>query len=192
MAHPIAIIVTGLPGSGKTTLATRLAADLRLPLLSKDLIKEALFDTLGCGDLLWSQQLGRASIAVLYAMIEAQLKAARSCVVECAFHAAHANAELGALAARYPVEFIQIYCTTACEVLAERIRARAANGARHPGHHDLLTVAEVEALARRKTIDALDLDGLRLDVDTTDWGGVDYDGLRRAVADRLEAACASR
>jgi predicted kinase len=38
------IMVNGLPGSGKTTLATRLAHRLSAPLVSKDALKEALLD----------------------------------------------------------------------------------------------------------------------------------------------------
>ena len=45
------VVVTGLPGSGKTTIAGPLAAELGWPLLGKDTIKEALFDALGTGDL---------------------------------------------------------------------------------------------------------------------------------------------
>ena len=41
------VLVAGWPGSGKTTLATALAGELGLPLLSKDEIKEALMDGLG-------------------------------------------------------------------------------------------------------------------------------------------------
>jgi predicted kinase len=37
------ILVNGLPGSGKTTLATRLGAALGVPVMSKDAIKEALY-----------------------------------------------------------------------------------------------------------------------------------------------------
>ncbi|MBG0565998.1 AAA family ATPase [Actinoplanes aureus] len=36
------ILVNGLPGSGKTTLAGKLAAALRLPLVSKDALKESM------------------------------------------------------------------------------------------------------------------------------------------------------
>lgn len=39
------IVVNGVPGSGKTTLAGPLAAAMRTPLLAKDRIKEALFDS---------------------------------------------------------------------------------------------------------------------------------------------------
>jgi predicted kinase len=41
------VLVAGWPGSGKSTLAAALAAELGLPLLAKDEIKEALVDGLG-------------------------------------------------------------------------------------------------------------------------------------------------
>jgi adenylate kinase family enzyme len=40
----------GPPCSGKTTIGRELLADLSLPMLSKDMIKEILFDALGWGD----------------------------------------------------------------------------------------------------------------------------------------------
>ena len=63
------VLVTGPPASGKTTLARPLAHHLDLPLLGKDTIKEALFDTLGTGDRAWSRRLGAASYGVLLAML---------------------------------------------------------------------------------------------------------------------------
>ena len=79
---PLVILVNGLPATGKTTLARRLATDLRLPLLAKDAIKETLFDTLGWSDRVWSRRLGAVTFTLLYMLLEEQLRAGRSCVVE--------------------------------------------------------------------------------------------------------------
>ncbi len=49
MVGPV-IVVTGLPGSGKTTLGRRLSAYLGLPMLSLDSVKEALVDHLDVAD----------------------------------------------------------------------------------------------------------------------------------------------
>ncbi|MFC6706261.1 GNAT family N-acetyltransferase [Flexivirga alba] len=40
----IALLVNGIPGSGKSTLAPRLAAELNVPLFSKDMVKETIFE----------------------------------------------------------------------------------------------------------------------------------------------------
>jgi adenylate kinase family enzyme len=41
------VIVSGAPGAGKSTMAGPLAGELGFPLLSKDVIKETLFDVVG-------------------------------------------------------------------------------------------------------------------------------------------------
>jgi predicted kinase len=43
------IVVSGAPGTGKSTIAAALGASLRFPVLSLDPIKEALADALGLG-----------------------------------------------------------------------------------------------------------------------------------------------
>ena len=44
MGKPLVIIGNGLPGTGKTTLAKRLAADAQLPVLHLDGMYETLSD----------------------------------------------------------------------------------------------------------------------------------------------------
>ena len=39
---PLLVVISGAPGSGKTALSRRLAPELKLPLISKDTIKEVL------------------------------------------------------------------------------------------------------------------------------------------------------
>ena len=58
------MLVSGAPGSGKTTLAVPLAAELGFTLLRKDRIKETLHDVLGAPapDLAWSRRLGAAAM----------------------------------------------------------------------------------------------------------------------------------
>jgi predicted kinase len=54
------IVVSGAPGTGKSTIAAALGAALRFPVLSLDPIKEALADVLGLGDEDWSNRSRRS------------------------------------------------------------------------------------------------------------------------------------
>jgi hypothetical protein len=61
------VLVAGPPGSGKSTLAAALA--LRLPLIAKDEIKEALMQTLESPETVAeSQRLGRAAVMAMLAV----------------------------------------------------------------------------------------------------------------------------
>jgi predicted kinase len=64
------VYVSGAPGTGKTSLAGPLAAELGYALLTKDTIKETLHDTLGAPEagLAWSRRLGGASMELLWAL----------------------------------------------------------------------------------------------------------------------------
>ncbi|MBO0913219.1 AAA family ATPase [Streptomyces laculatispora] len=69
------MLVNGLPGAGKTTLARSLAAEMGLPLFSKDAIKETLADTLAslrtpeCPDHEWRRVLGIAAGESLWTLL---------------------------------------------------------------------------------------------------------------------------
>jgi len=76
------VIILGRPASGKTTLARRLAGDLSVPILSKDDIKEALFEVLGFGDREHSRRLSDACFAAQLRLAERQLEAGLSCLLK--------------------------------------------------------------------------------------------------------------
>ena len=53
------IVLSGLPASGKSTLGRAIAKALRLPMLDKDELLEALFESRGIGDADWRRRLSR-------------------------------------------------------------------------------------------------------------------------------------
>src|SRR5207249_5608588 len=85
----------------------------------KDLIKESLFDTLGVGDREWSRKLGRATIELLFVLMESELAAGRSFLVECNFSTEHATPRFVELKEKYGFEPFQVVCRTEEAVLME-------------------------------------------------------------------------
>jgi hypothetical protein len=71
----VVVLVNGLPGAGKTTLARSLACGLRVPMFSKDVIKEAHADVFGArppGGLPqrdWNRMFGAAANQAMCALL---------------------------------------------------------------------------------------------------------------------------
>ena len=85
MPLPLLIVVTGPPASGKTTLSRRIANDLHLPLISRDGIKEILFDGLGWSDREWSKRLGKVSYELTYYFVQLHIASGQPVIVESNF-----------------------------------------------------------------------------------------------------------
>ena len=71
MPHRRFVLVSGLPASGKSTLARAVAPLLGLPVIDKDDILDRLFEAKGIGDLSWRRELSRESDARFQAAAEA-------------------------------------------------------------------------------------------------------------------------
>lgn len=185
---PLLVLVSGLPGTGKTTLGWRLAQDLALPLVSKDGIKEVLFDQLGWSDRSWSRQVGRAGSELLYYFAEAQLRVGHSLVLESNFDPTFATPRLLGLQAQYPFRPWQVYCRAPAEVRLQRFQQRVEAGERHPGHLDHLNYGELLTGVTLGGAAPLDIGGQLLEVDTTDFQMIDYSGIITALRTAMMAA----
>jgi predicted kinase len=166
------VVVSGPPGSGKSTVARGLAARLGLPLLAHDDIKESLADSLGLGDEEWSFALGRAAMDVLF-VVAPQLDGA---VLEGWWRDDRRN-RLLALGG----PFVEIFCTCDPDVVEQRARKRVAERERHPIHRDVINPGVLGQLrSMADSVEPLDLGGPLLRIDTTNE--VDVDALADAIA----------
>lgn len=187
MKSPLLVVVTGLPGTGKTALARRLARRFNLPLIHKDGFKEILFDTLGWSDPQWSRQLSLTSFHLQYHTVATMLQAGVSCLAEGNFDSRLASPEFQKLQKLYPHQVLQILCVAEGQVVWQRFLARAQAGRRHPGHTDSGAPEQFKEILLRGRVPALELDGMLMEVDTTDFSRVNYPSIYQAIQHRLAA-----
>ena len=175
------LVINGLPGAGKTTAATALAQRLHWPLMTKDMFKESLFDSLGWSDRAWSRQLSRASMDLLFLWLERELIAQRACVIESNFESDRDTPRFMALAERYPVRFVQVHVVCDGPTLWQRHQRRGNDGSRHPGHQEGAVAIELRDRLLLGREEPLRLPGVSIEMDTTAFDQIDYDAVYRAV-----------
>jgi glucokinase len=169
------VVVSGLPGSGKTTLARRLATGLGLPVIDKDDILERLFELKGTGDALWRRALSRESDD----RVRSEAAASRGAVLVSFWHLpgmpVNSGTPVGWLSELSAV-VVNVRCICPPEIAAARFLERR----RHPGHLDsALTYAEVLAtLQAQAGLGVLQIEPA-IQVDTTEEFNVD--GLVREI-----------
>jgi predicted kinase len=121
---PPFVVVTGLPGSGKSTVGLALHRALSLTLIDKDDVLESLFDSLGSPDLGARESLSRAADEVVLRVAASSPGA----ILVNWWHRETAGLRLARLSGR----LVEVLCDASPEVCATRWTSRV----RHPGHHD--------------------------------------------------------
>jgi predicted kinase len=157
------VVISGLPGSGKTTLGRRLARALNLPLIDKDDILDRLFETKGVGDAVWRRMLSRESDAIL----QRDATSSNGAVVVSFWRQPGMREDSGTPTdwiAALSEQVVNVRCVCGPEIAASRFLQRT----RHPGHLDggaspADVLASIRASAVLPPIDV----GRRIDVDTS-------------------------
>jgi glucokinase len=174
------VVISGLPGSGKTTLGRRLSPVLELPLIDKDDILDRLLASKGIGDAAWRRRLSRRSDEIL------RDEATRSdgAIVASFWRLIGMPSDSGTPAdwLRDPSHHVvQVHCVCPLEAAADRFVQRR----RHPGHLDAAVSYDQVLDGFRELILLAPLDiGRRIDVDTS--AEPDLDDVARSVRGALE------
>jgi predicted kinase len=181
---PTLILVNGLPGTGKTTLAAKLSQDLSLPSMGKDMLKEFFFDTLHTDGREQSRTLGKAVIEMLYILIETYLSHNMSIIIESAFFTEFSRPKIKAILDKHPARVVEVYCFTEQNVRRERFKTRDLSGERHKGHviaSDLIGTDDPEPLEQYAPLEV----GQLVKIDTTAFGDNEYAELLTVVKEKL-------
>lgn len=187
------ILVTGIPAAGKSTLAAAVAEKLGLPLISKDAVKELLFDFVGFRSREEKVKLGTASMEIMYKVAGELMKAGQPFILENNFEYS-SEPGLKALLEKYSYFVLTITLTGDYKVIYQRFLERESSPERHRGHvvNDCYP-QKTESGSRRRPaaisydsyiqgikqrgFDAFTAGGRQIRVDTTDFCKVDMEQL---------------
>jgi glucokinase len=172
-----AVLVNGVPASGKSQVARALADATGWPILALDTIKAPFLAALPPGDRLFNRTLGRASYEAIFDTIAAAPPGARF-IVDAWFGFQPTRVLEDGLARAGVEQRAELWCHAPPETIGARYQARVATRPR--GHPGADYVPELVALAGRARPTGL---APRLDIDTT--GPVDLARLTRWLGEVL-------
>jgi predicted kinase len=167
--RPTLVIVSGPPGSGKTTLACQLAQALGCPLLSRDEINEGIFHTFNHDLAIASKDsVAKLTFDVFFRTIELLLSSCVSIVAEAAFQDYRWRLGLEQLEAVADMKII--HCEIDPELARQRLLRRRLKGPDTPGMRRSARARRVSGLDRPTAggFQALSLPVPALRVTTTD------------------------
>ena len=187
MQKPTLIVIGGIPGSGKTTLAAKLAKDLGFVFINKDSILEMLWDSFE-----WIEHenylpaFRNATYRFLYEFLRRVGDAGVSALTEANFNDADHSEELKKLAAHCDFRIIYIHCDTEARTGFERFKKRQESPEYHRFHTKRKTFEEYSKIFIEDKEPRLNITNEVIEVDTNDFTTFNYVSLLRQVKQSLD------
>lgn len=141
-----AVLVNGIPASGKSTVSRGIADRMGWPLLALDTIKDPFLEVLGGGDRLFNRTLGRASYQAIWSVV-GEAPAGTTFIVDAWFGFQPREVLEDHLRKAGVEQTFEIWCHAPGDVLAERYGARLDQ--RPAGHPGAAYIPELIELAKR-------------------------------------------
>ncbi len=193
------ILVTGIPAAGKSTMANAMSERLKLPVISKDTIKELLFDNVGFRSRAEKVNLGIASMEIMHYVADQLMKAGQAFILENNFEYSSQHG-INNLLEKYQYPVLTIMLTGDYKVIYQRFLERESSPDRHRGHvvNDCYpekkesNSKEVKVTSisykdyvhgiEQRGFDAFWIEGRQIKVDTTDFSKIDMEELFSQIA----------
>lgn len=194
------ILVTGIPAAGKTTLSTDIADKFKLPVISKDKIKEIMFDDIGFDSREQKVKLGIASMNIMYYLAEQMMKMKLPFILENNFENSSVEG-ITKILEKYSYTAITVTLTGDYRAIYERFCKRNESPDRHRGHVVNDCYPEKEAgrivppmsyesyvdMVTQRGMDTFVANGPHISIDVTDFSNVN----KEDILDQIEKAIKS-
>lgn len=188
------IVLAGMPASGKSTVARALSKAFNLPILEKDALKEAIFDTMGFSNYAEKRKTDHAANAVLLGCAKALLENGQSMILDNNFDTISAK-NLDQLVRSYDCKCVIVFFGGDNDAFFHRYVERDRKKLRHLGHvlqdryppqpgdpleHDM-TREEFREKFETRGIGQFECTGERIELDATDPAKIDVEALTEKI-----------
>ncbi|MBE5960523.1 MAG: ATP-binding protein [Lachnospiraceae bacterium] len=187
------ILVTGIPAAGKSTMAEQLSQRFDIPCISKDSIKEIMFDTIGFRSREEKVKLGVSSMEIMYYTAAQMMKHKKPFILENNFENSSRDG-LKQLLDKYQYKAISVVLTGDYEVIYQRFIKRDNSVYRHRGHvvndcypekekKDMVPLSYPDYVDKiiKRGMDQFFISDANIVVDTTDFEKIDLEDIIKQI-----------